>query len=385
MIKLIQRFMLVLFCCLPISAQANWVEVSGKSYIQNDNIEQARANAIDDALLNADYQYGVHVSNQYEIKDGKLVNSSSSTNQRSRQATEFELEDEDTNDDELTVTLRVFIDGLTLNNETKSLYKSRILIPQTSILNRQQLNYGQINLFGRSLSKRLSTTIDQYAKTAFTASYPNEVLDFFPSKSPSRSQRLPQWIGNKTEVQYVLIPELIDTSVEQESSFGIFSDTHRQFSFKLSLYHAISGEKIWNKTYHTVADWEFDRSEVVSTSTQRFWSSNYGKQVDRILQQVSRDLGRLIIQRPLMGQIIAKDDNQMLINLGRNHGLNINDTLSVILKHDLPDRIQAIRLIAKSSDARVVVKQLTEYTAIVSWVDTKIIDNVQIGDITIAM
>ena len=374
-----------LMCFTPIVASANWVEVTGKAYIENDNVELARQNAIDDALLNADFKYGVHVSNQYEIKDGKLVNATSTSNQRTRESTEFELTDEDVDGDELSVDIRVFVDGLTLNNEPKSLYKSRIFVPQTIVTQPQQLTYGQIHGIGRSLSKKLATSIDQQAKAAFSESYPDDKLNFAPSKSHTNDQRLPQWLGTKTEAQYVLIPELIDVSVEHESPFGMFSSTTRQFAIQLSLFHAISGEKVWNKSYRTASEWEFDRNEIVSTTSNRFWASEYGKKVSRVLQQVARDLGRLVTDRPLMGQIIAKKQNQLLLNVGRNHGLNVNDTLNVILKRDLPDRLQAIRIIAESSNAKVTVKQLTEDTALVSWSNHNIIENVQIGDIAIAM
>lgn len=364
---------------------ANWVEVIGKSYIENDNVELARKNAINDALLNADYQYGVHVSNQYQIRDGKLVKSASRTNQRTQASADFEFANDIINDDELTVKIRVFVDGLTLNNEPKSLFRSRILVPQTLIFDPQQLTYGQIYQFGSALSKKLAEVIDQQARTAFSKASYNDKLNFHLSKSSISEPSLPQWLGAKTESQYVLIPELLDASVEQDSSFGLFSNPKRQFDLKLSLYHAISGEKVWSKSYHTSSDWNFARNDIISTASNRFWSSEYGEKVNRVLQQVARDLGRFVTHRPLMGQIIAKKQNQLLLNIGRNHGLKVNDTLSVVLKRDLPDRMQAIRLIAEKSDTKVVIKQLTEDTALVDWPSHNTISNVQVGDIALAM
>ncbi len=374
-----------LMCFIPLLADANWVEVTGKAYIENDDIELARQNAVDDALLNADFKYGVHFSNQYQIRDGKLANAASTLNQRTRASTEFELADEDIDGDEIKVEIRVFVDGLTLNNEPKSLYKSRVLVPRTLVFNPQQLTYGQIHYFGRSLSKRLAGVIDRQSKTAFSESFPDDKLNFSPGSSHTDEQRLPQWLGAKTEAQYVLIPELTDVSVEEESSLGMFFSVKRQFALRLSLFHAISGEKIWSKSYRTDAEWEFARNEIISTESNRFWASDYGKKVSRVLRQAARDLGQLVTHRPLMGQIIAKKQNQLLLNVGRNHGLNINDTLNVILKRDLPDGLQAIRIIAENSKARVTVKQLTEDTALVSWSSHNIIENVQIGDLAIAM
>ncbi|MBM7073066.1 flagellar assembly protein T N-terminal domain-containing protein [Shewanella sp. 202IG2-18] len=380
-IPLLLNTVLILF---PFMAQANWVEVIGKSYIENDDIEQARRNAIDDALLNADFQYGVHVTNQYEIVDGKLVNASTVADQRTKENTDFELANEDLNDDELIIGLRVFIDGLTQNREPRNLYKKQILVPQTVVLAPQQLAYGQINQFGSSISKKLSTLIDEQSKTAYSASYPYQKLDFTPSKLSTNNERLPQWLGVKTESQYVIIPELIDASSEQTSSFGLFSSTNRQFQLKLSLYHSISGEKVWQKSYSTQAEWEFARNQIVTTTTNLFWSSEYGEKVSRVLQQAARDLGRFVSYRSLMGQIIAKKQNKLLLNIGRKNGLNVNDTLKIILKRDLPDRLQAIRLIAESSEAKVIVKQITEDTALVEWLDHSRMESIQIGDIAIA-
>ena len=379
-IPIIVKTVLLLF---PLVANANWVEVTGKSYIENDNVEQARKNAIDDALLNADYQYGVYVSKQYEIVDGKLVNASATTHQRSQESTDFELFNEKVDGDELTVEIRVFVDGRTLNTEPKSLYKSRILVPQTTIAVPEQLTYGQINHFGNTLSQKISDVINKKSKAAYTVSYSAEKLDFFPSKLSNQPDRLPQWLGIKTEAQYVLIPEILDVSVNNETSFGLFSSTYRQFNLKLSLYHAISGEKVWRKAYQTRAQWKFARNEIVSTHSTVFWGSEYGEKVSRILRQAARDIGKFVTHRPLMAQIIAKKQNQLLLNVGRNNGLHVNDSLNVILKRDLPDRLQAIRLIAENSSAKVVVKQLTEDTALVDWEGHKKIENVQVGDIAI--
>ncbi|RYV02516.1 hypothetical protein SOPP22_08280 [Shewanella sp. OPT22] len=380
-IPLLLNAALLLF---PSMVQASWVEVIGKSYIENDDIEQARKNAIDDALLNADFQYGVHVTNQYEIVDGKLVNASTATDQRTKENTDFELANENTHDDELTIELRVFVDGLTQNRAPRSLYKNQVLVPETVVLYPQQLSYGQINHFGSSISDKLSRFIDKNSKTAYSASYPHDKLDFIPSKLSPNNERLPQWLGVKTESQYVLIPELIDASSEQKSSFGLFSSTNRQFLLKLSLYHSISGERVWQKSYSTQAEWEFARNQIITTTTNLFWSSEYGEKVSRVLQQAARDLGRFVSHRSLMGQIIAKKKNQLLLNIGRKNGLNVNDSLKIILKRDLPDRLQAIRLIADSSEAKVIVKQITEDTALVEWLDHSKVENIQIGDIAIA-
>jgi hypothetical protein len=160
-------------------------------------------------------------------------------------------------------------------------------------------------------------------------------------------------------------------------------DPLRQFIVKLTLYHGISGEVVWSESFATSAPWEFEKQETVSPANQRFWRSSYGQAISDILQQSVMSLDKQLNCRPLLGQIVARQGDRIIINLGRKNGVKMGDKFQIVLQKNIPDRFNSMRAIATKSRANVVIEQVTEdsATAIIDGIDSA--DNIQLNDIAI--
>ncbi|RTR39309.1 flagellar biosynthesis protein FlgT [Shewanella canadensis] len=387
-----KRMTLLLLTLVSLYSQfafGAWVVVKGEANIVNGNIPKAREDAIHQALTYATLNSGANFTSTKQVKNGQLVEDSFSIQNQS-EAAKVELVNELIEDDKLTVMIRVDIvssDANEMQCDSQSL-KAAILVPQSLIKDRTQLRYGNIGFFEKALSQRIGDTITQSSQTSFPHIHANERLDIEQALVDIRGYRLPSWLSEITDSQYVLLPEIIDISTDPAEShmLGLWSsDPNRQFQIRLSLYHGISGEQIWSETYNSSAPWEFDRQETVPSNHQRFWKSTYGKSIDKLLAQAIQDIDTSLSCRPILGQVVAKQHDRLIINLGRRHGIRVGDSFQLILQQNFPDRFDKMRAVAGKSRATVKIDQVTEDTATAVLIGQKASFNVQINDIAIKM
>ncbi len=383
---------LLLLSCLSLYSHlaiGAWVVVKGESNIVDGNVTKAREDAIHQALTYATLQSGASFSSSQTVSNGQLTQDSFSIAQQS-QAAKVELINELIEGDKLTVMVRVDVIGASSHQaqcDSQSL-KAAILVPQSMINDRAQLRYGNIGFFEKALSVRIGDTLTQTSDSSFAHLHANERLDIEQALVDIRGYRLPSWLSEITDSQYVLLPEIIDISTNPAESnmLGLWSsDPIRQFQLRLSLYHGISGEQVWSQDYTSSAPWEFERQETVPSNQNRFWNSAYGKNIDKVLMQATQDIDASLSCRPILGQIVAKQHDRIIINLGRRHGIKVGDSFQLILQENLPDRFDKMRAVAGKSRATVKIDQVTQDTATAILVGQNAAYNVQINDIAIKM
>ncbi|MEC4726541.1 flagellar assembly protein FlgT [Shewanella sp. D64] len=381
---------LLLLTCLSLYSQlaiGAWVVVKGESNIVDGNVTKAREDAIHQALTYATLQNGASFTSTQTVNNGQLTQDSFSIKQQS-QAAKVELINELIEGDKLTVMIRVDVIGASSHQaqcESQSL-KAAILVPQSLINDRTQLRYGNIGFFEKALSVRISDTLTQASNSSFPHLHANERLDIEQALVDIRGYRLPSWLSEITDSQYVLLPEIIDISTDpaENHMLGLWSsDPIRQFQLRLSLYHGISGEQIWSQDYTSSAPWEFKRQETVPSNQNRFWNSAYGNNIDKVLLQAIQDIDRSLSCRPILGQIVAKQHDRLIINLGRRHGIRVGDSFQLVLQENFPDRFDKMRAVVGKSRATVKIDQVTQDTATAVLVDQKAAYNVQVNDIAI--
>lgn len=387
--KIVTLLLLSLALLFPSFLMAAWIFVKGESNIIDGNVTKARENAIHQAMTYATIQNGANFTSSQTVNNGQLTQDSFSIEQQS-QAAKIELISEFIEDDTLTVMIRIDVIGASSHQalcDSQSL-KAAILVPQAMIKDRVQLRYGNIGFFEKALSIRIGNTLTQTSENSFPHLHANERLDIEQSLVDIRGYRLPSWLSEITDSQYVLLPEIIDISTDpaQEHMLGLWNSTPiRHFQLRLSLYHGISGEQIWSQDYTTSAPWEFERQETVPSNQNRFWNSAYGKNIDKVLAKAMQDIDTSLSCRPILGQVVAKQHNRLILNLGRRHGIRVGDEFQLILQENLPDRFEQMRSIAGTSRATVKIDQVTQDSATAILVGQKASYNVQINDIAIKM
>lgn len=365
---------------------AEQVEVTGRAKIVNGDIDKAREDAISQALNYASLKAGVNFSSEQSIDQGRLTQDTFQI-QRMGSANNVELMSEMISQNTITVVLQLELTEPEPNAQCKSQsLKAAIMLPQSYLQERAQLRYGQLANFEQQITEKLGKMINAQSRYSFARVHANEKIDNTNQLVNFRGYRIPTWLGEITESQYILQPDIIDISTEPaESGFLGFSEEYplRQFMIKLTLYHGISGEVVWTETFATSAPWEFEKQEVVSPANQRFWRSSYGQSIIEIFQQSILTLDNQLNCRPLLGQIVARQGDRVIINLGRKNGVKMGDKFQIVLQKNIPDRLNTMRPIASKSRASVVIEQVSEdsATAIFDGIDAA--DNIQVNDIAI--
>ncbi len=371
---------------VTMSAFAEQIEVTGKAKIVNGDIDKAREDAISQALNYASLKAGVNFSSEQQINQGRLTQDTFQM-QRMGSANNVELMSEMISEHTITVILQLELSEQESDAQCKSQsLKAAIMLPQAYLQEREQLRYGQLAHFEERITEQLGKAINAQSRYSFARLHADEKIDNTNQLVNFRGNRIPSWLGELTDSQYLLQPEIIDISTEpvKSSYLGFVEDDPlRQFILKLTLYHGISGEVVWSESFATSAPWEFERQEIVSPANQRFWRSSYGQAISDILQQSVMSLDKQLNCRPLLGQIVARDGDRIIINLGRKNGVKMGDKFQIVLQKNIPDRFNSMRAIATKSRASVVIEQVTEdsSTAIFDSIDSAY--NIQVNDIAI--
>ncbi|MGX9461041.1 flagellar assembly protein FlgT [Shewanella sp. A14] len=371
---------------MTMAVSAEQIEVTGKAKIVNGDIDKAREDAISQALNYASLKAGVNFSSEQQVNQGRLTQDTFQI-QRMGSASNVELMSEMISQHTITVVLQLELSEQAPNAQCKSQsLKAAIMLPQAYLQERAQLRYGQLANFEQRITEHLGKIINAQSRYSFARLHADEKIDNTNQLVNFKGYRIPSWLGEITDSQYLLQPEIIDISTEppQSSYLGLVDDDPiRQFIVKLTLYHGISGEVVWSESFATSAPWEFERQEVVSPANQRFWRSSYGQAISDILQQSVMSLDQQLNCRPLLGQIVARQGDRIIINLGRKNGVKMGDKFQIVLQKNIPDRFNAMRAIATKSRANVVIEQVTEdsSTAIFDGIDSA--DNIQVNDIAI--
>lgn len=381
------KFLLLMVIMSP-SVYAELVEVTGKATIVNGNIDKAREDAINQALNYASLKAGVNFSSQQQITQGTLTQDTFMM-QRMGAANNIELVSEIISDNRIEVVLSLNIDDTSEAAQcAEQSLKAAIMVPQVEIADRAQLRTGQLNGFSQALTQQLGAQINKQSQYSFARIHADERIDKTNELVNFNGYRIPSWLGEITDSQYILQSEVTDMSTEPFTSslFGLIDHTPlRQFSYKLTLYHGISGEVVWADEFATNAPWEFERQDAVMPNSQRFWGSSYGQAITLQLQQGIMQLDNQLNCRPLLGQIIARQGDRIIINLGRKNGVKMGDKFQIVLQKNIPDRLNSMRAIATQSRAKVMIEQVSEdiATAVLENIDSS--ENIQVYDIAIKL
>ncbi|QSX32748.1 flagellar assembly protein T N-terminal domain-containing protein [Shewanella avicenniae] len=379
MVRIISLLLLMLI--LP-SAEAAWVTITGEANIVKGDVNAARQQAIKQALNMAVITNGGSISAQQTVTNGVLNQTAELTNNAAY--TSLEIVKEQHKGNRIEVTIRV--DLLTTLNESclSNALKAPLYLPRAIVFDRQQLRYGKMEQFPQALSQKLAAILNQNS----TKVYPKlDLSNSVPSHNFSNEHRgdSASWLNQQTNTLYILLAEVEDMALSESPSgvSAMWSKQQRDFRLKISLVHSISGEMIWQKEYQFTTDWDYDANASVKPISDAFWQSNYGGAIGNVLNQVSLDLDDTLGCRPAMAQVIAKQGQRVIFNLGRKSGVRTGDKFTIVLQHNFPDRVGQTRTIAKATAVQVTIDQITDdtSTALLAAIDDG--TNIQINDIAL--
>ncbi|MGI2259518.1 flagellar assembly protein T N-terminal domain-containing protein [Shewanella sp. GXUN23E] len=345
--------------------QAGWITAQGSAQIMDGDIPKAREEAIAQAISYASLQTGISVSSQQQVTDGRLT-MDQFTLTSSLNNPDIQIISESIRDDLLTINLKIAARDNSASQCMENSVKAAILLPQSLLSQRQQLSYGQLLGFESALSTQLGQLIDKQSRAAFTHLHADDKLDLSQALADTTGYSLPTWLTEHTDSQYLLLPTVKDLSVlpPESSLLGLWQHTPlRNFSINLALYHGISGEKIWSQDYHTQAEWNFPLQASVPPAQSQFWESVFGREVRKTLSNAVKDIDNALICRPVLGQVVARDNNRIIVNLGRRHGVRPGDKFKLVQQQQITDRYDRHKALAHDSNVSVTIDQVTEMSA----------------------
>ncbi|HEY9041904.1 MAG TPA: flagellar assembly protein T N-terminal domain-containing protein [Rheinheimera sp.] len=355
---------------LSLPGQATWYEATGQAFISQGNVEQARQQAIDDAVKRAALAAGASVHSTQVVLNGVLQQEQLGVSSQG-EIKQLQLITEQQQGDLITVTLRLDIEAQASSCEG-NIYRKPLLLSQVQLHARQDAIYGQLFELGADVTNQLKLHMQDYSPAALVKPMQQSVTAqqlVYPDTDRMFRQ------GN----QYILLAQINDLSLGQSTNrFWQQAQKERFFSLQVSLYDLFEQHQVFQQEYRTSASWPYESKSTPASHSQAFWQMPYGQKIDHLLSAVAEDVQRQLQCEPLLSSIRQVKDNQVMLEIGKIHGLQPGDELQLFQLQRHPTSPGIKRLIKEAVSLKVT--DLSEQHAWASG-STKLLQHIQQGDI----
>jgi len=380
--------LLISFNLISFNTLAQWYETQGHASLEKNSLDIARTKATENALKKALLVAGASVSSVQQVVNGLLTQDQISI-RASGNVNSIELIDELHNDNTISVTIRADI----FPQEKKCFaldFKKSILLTKSHLIYREQANIGKIYPIETALIKQLNQRVSSqssYSSTKLLLKSSTAFSRFNQSFQEEEIKQLTISLADNTDSQYVLFSEINDLSLTQQrtNSWKVWQQSTypRNFGFTLYLYNGLSGELIWQKNYKNSAVWDFNKRKSVDVNSSIFWQSNYGNMINSLIDETIADIDEKIMCEPSEGKILQVIGNQVVINLGRHHGVKIGDEFSLLHLNNFTSDSGKHYASYNLSPYKVKVTKLTKQSATAVTLDNGLLGNIQLNDLAV--
>lgn len=367
---------------------AQWYEAQGHASMEKNSLEVARTIATENALKKALLIAGASVSSVQQVVNGLLTQDNISI-RASGSVNSIELIDELHSGDTISVTIRADIFPQDKKCFALDLKKS-LLFTKGRLTQRQHANIGEIYDIDAALIEKINQQVKNHS------TYINAKLLLKSSTAFSRlnqsfdDEKIKQLVislAHNSDSQYVVFTEINDLSLTEErtNSWQVWQQATypRNFHFTLYLYNSLTGELAWQQSYHNSSVWSFNKRRSVDVNSSVFWQSDYGLMINELIEKAVADIDKNIMCEKSEGKILDVTGNQVVINLGRHHGVKIGDEFSLLhVDNFIADNgKQYIRY--NVSPYTVKVTKLTQQSANAVTTDGSLLGNIQQNDLAV--
>lgn len=337
---------LLSFIMLP--ATAAWVEVTGSSVIDHQDLTHARRAALRDALRQASFQGELNLSGYQTMSQGELVVDQVAISTQSK-ISQMEVLREEVNQGIMNVTIKAFVEANTAcqGGELSKNFQRSLAISNFYLEKPLSANMGALHNVSDALPKEILQRMQGKA--------PLRVLDAVNFQLFENAQSLPTSLTSQGQLttaveaasrlgsQYVLTgvirsldllhPELAG---ERSLSQRLYERTKykgerfaRELKLDLFIHDGFSGELVTSHSYATLGNWTENRTAKLGFASPAFWQTHYGQQVDVLIEQIIADLNVQVGCQPFMARISRTDGKNLYIDAGSSAGLRPGDNLQV--------------------------------------------------------
>ncbi len=371
--------------CISMSAHAQWFESTGHASIKNNDIAKAKSVAIKDAITQALVFSGARVTSMQTLVDGVLTQDQLKINSHG-EIQKIEMISEDKHGDQFAITLRLDIFP-EQEHCPASNFNKFVAITQTQLKNREQARMGQIFDINKATSENLYNTLNESPISTRPTAYfnfPIRVSEFF-TQQYDYSNALLEEIASRSNSQYVLLSQIVDISNSDKlnNSYAFWQDEtyKRAYNVDFVLFDGTTYERLWQKSYRGQGIWPFEKTELIDVFSEKFWHSDYGQTITDINQTLSYDLQAAMACLETQGKILHIENDKLVINLGKAHGLEKGQILNIAHHNYLTDAAgnKLPNLITTLN--QVQIEQVYQQSAVATSVDKQPLPNIQINDI----
>lgn len=374
----LRNIIILISLTLSQTANAAWFSATGHAAILNGDKMAAKHQATEEAIKQALLFAGASVRSVQQMTNGLLMNDHLEI-RSSGEVSTLELIDEVYSDGYVTVSIRADIFSQKSQCSAAD-YTKRLATTYFPIRYGAQAADGQVHNLGAAVALKLQATFSQISTGLTLSEVEPYTLNWHNTDQQIQATKLAQ----KTDVQYVLAITIDDISVErdQASAFTFWKGDQavRNFAYTLTLLNGASGEELLSKQYHISEAWEFDMTRKLDVNSDEFWRSRYGRAVLQSMQQLAIDLEEFTICEPTMGRILAVNNNQLQINLGKNQKVKAGDTLTLFSMKQIRDTFGQEYKQFVLHPTSLVVTQVFAETATVTSRDRSLLGNIQPND-----
>jgi hypothetical protein len=382
-------FVFILFTvCINLPSNGQWYETQGHAIITNNNTQIAKTKAIENALKKALLVSGASVSSVQQVVNGLLTQDEINI-RASGNVNAFELVNEIYTDNLISVTIRA--DIFPQERQCFSAdYKKSILITKSHIQSREQANIGSIYPLDTTLVKRLAEKINingLYLDTKLSLKNSSQFSRYYNSLHAEKIKKIAISLADISDSQYVLFSEIEDISLanEENNSWQFWQENihNRHFNFSVFIYNGNNGELVYNKEYKNHAPWTFTKRAQIDVASTTFWQSQYGSMIDETLNDVITDIDDNMMCQPTRGKIIKIAGNEIMINLGKRHGVKVGDEFSLMHVKNFTSDTGKTYAGFNVSEYKVNITQVSEENAKAVTSKGQALDNIQLQDLAV--
>ncbi|MDA9557187.1 flagellar assembly protein FlgT [Vibrio sp.] len=350
-------------------SSAAWYEATGIAPVVTTT-KAARLSALEDALYKAVSFSGADIGGISNLRS-LLEEGQDEYKFTNHEIRHIVIDKEKTRNDKVHLTVLFNIYPVASSCHTDQ-YKKSLLFGDFQLLSPQQARMGQLYHLGTDFSRILSRRVNSESMNLLSV---GESRYDFNKRYPERMTMMAQ----DSNAQYLINGDIVDLTATVNDTRE--EAINRQFAMVLRVYDGKTGHEIFNKNYRKVATWEFAKTSQVDTKSARFWESSYGTMVRNISRDVMLDLESELSCRITLPEIVAKFGDTVTIDLGRIHGVERGDKLSLWHTGSFIDQHGLTRTKVTESDITLTVNRVYENEAELDIEQTELGSSIQIGDV----
>lgn len=359
-------------------AYSAWFSATGQAVVVNGDKKTARVQATEEAIKQALLFAGASVTSVQQMTNGLLMDERLEI-RASGEVNTIQLIDEVYADGIVTVSIRADVFAQDTQCSAAD-YTKKLSSTYFPIRFQAQAADGQVQKLGQVTALEFQELIKKLTPSMHISHVEPYVFDWFSADVGIQAKSL----ANKTNTQYVVNIVIDDISVERYKKTGYNpfrgEESVRSFNFTTSLINGATGDELFRQSYESVAPWEFAFTQAVDVASQQFWRSQYGYNIQKMLQKAINDLEEFAICQPTMGRVLAVANNQLQINLGRSHQVQTGDQLTLFNVKLITDTFGQEYRQFVLHPTKLIVRQVYSDTATVEAIDRSLLGNVQPND-----